>query len=354
VQKRQAFVYGTDVAGLACAELLVRNGWGVTLLQPTPRIDPSRVASAWLRTAWRIDGVDEAVAHREANRVLRSAKQIYGHVFATAVNLKLRPGRIEHEPQTRGWFEPLEVTYVRPNGLRHSFERISDLALRVEDVRRGLIAALGAARYVDASRYRLHYDERQTSILIGGERHSPELLVLTEASALQRQLRQLGGGRHGHLFQNEQGTVCSTKPLALPRLVCFDEDGRAVLVHVVQPATKSGEQSTLFAPTSSVSDTADQPTLLRALHAQLGLETNLEATSTTLPLVDVRLRAWPRQRRIVGKVNRNTIWATVPHVAVFPVLIERLAKFLQLRTDLGGPIAFLRAGGELRPTIKGR
>ncbi|MGV0985086.1 MAG: FAD-dependent oxidoreductase [Limnohabitans sp.] len=211
-------VVGSGVAGLGIAELLVRNGWHVTLMERDTEIggDASRRTQDWWHTGWLYAGMPDASAQRGCGEALGWHRALYGEeamsswrtfsdmLFAYATDDLVRGANAAW----RAWVSTGPLRRMRQAGMageeieppealaelmrmweqsedgtsRYRTIRTTDGGIDTARVMRWLADRLGDADVVTGAEARLTTTKGRTTVRLNGFAYSADLVVVAAGS----------------------------------------------------------------------------------------------------------------------------------------------------------------------------
>lgn len=390
-----AFVLGSGIAGLTSAELLSRNGWRVTILETSHDLggDASRSTQNWLHTGWLYAALPSRAALLACHRALQLFRPIYGRVLSPdTLNVERGPDGVSYPTSPHGWFASERVHYLyaletaellTPEGrawkrrlssvafprlrrLGHATDAVTDLSANLVElldrwegdgdghsrylVVRSTDAQLNTRRVLDSllgllgvgtqvitnASYQLTTRRGRSTIVLDGESHTPDLVVMATGRGLPAQLAQIGKRSTAAQFKSVCCPVVVLKrALDLPNLIRFTPYLPDTVNHIKYEVRGLGLRSTIgsydYYPAEQRPDIS--PFLTRVFK-RFALQPNDVATVYYGTKTEFTGPAERRYAQAVEQVNGNTFWAIPGKFSLFPLLAHELAERLGLRTDL--------------------
>ena len=390
-----AFVLGSGIAGLSVAEILSRNGWRITLLESSPELGghASRATQNWLHTGWLYAALPCDAAMRGCHRALGLFHSIYDSVLGSeTVNLEFGPGGVSFPQSSTGWFSPERVQYIyalstselsfwqrltwrhyldlvplrrlralgydthpaqeippnlrnllnyweRSDGGHSKYSVIpsTDAQIQTRRVMNSLLMLLGErTEVVRRAEYDLLRQGERSVIRIGGETHSPDLLVIASGKSIPEQLQQLGRAAMASQFKSVRSPIIVlNRELELPSFIRFTPQLLTTVNHIKYTMDGVGTLSTLGSyeyyqagQEPDISPFADRVCERLNISPRLVLDryygTKTEFTGS----------AKRRYNHAVDRVNANSYFAIPGKFSQFPLLVHDFAKQLGLRTNI--------------------
>jgi len=404
MKRGHAFVLGSGIAGLSIAELLSRNGWRITLLETSAELggDASRCTQNWLHTGWLYAALPNRAAMLACNHALRLFQPIYGHLLSPdTLNVEARAAGVSYPAASAGWFASERVHYLyatataelsmlqRLGWKRHlelvAFRRLrrlgyetaacstlapglvellnywegdasghskytvvrsTDAQINTRRVLDTLLGLLGeSAEVVREAEYSLTTHEQRSSLLIGGERHTPDLLVLATGKSVPQQLALLDSTQMARKFKS----ICSPivvlkRALELPNFIRFTPKLPETINHIKYDVRGVGPRSTIgsyeYYPADQLPDISP---FINRVCRRLNLAVSDVASVYYGTKTELTGAGERRYNHAIERVNANTFCAIPGKFSQFPLLVHEFAARLGLRTDIDAP-----ARGRLR------
>ena len=390
-----AFVLGSGIAGLSVAEILSRNGWRITLLEASPELGghASRATQNWLHTGWLYAALSCDAAMRGCHRALGLFHAMYDSVLGPEfLNLEFDGRGVSFSHSPVGWFSPERVHYVYALATselsfwqrltwRHYLEHVplrrlralgysttpaqeippkllnlldywergdsghkkyavipsTDAQIHTRRVMNSLLRLLGERTEVlRGADYDLVRHGDRSTILIDGESHKPDLLVIASGKSIPEQLRQLGRNAMAGQFKSFRSPiVVLNRELELPSFIRFTPRLPATVNHIKYKMDGVGTFSTLGSyeyyqagREPDISPFADRICERLGISSQSVLDqyygTKTEFTGS----------AKRRYNHAVEQVNDNTYFAIPGKFSQFPLLVHDFAERLRLQTNI--------------------
>jgi len=305
VKRGHAFVLGSGIAGLSLAELLSRNGWSITLLETSAELggDASRCTQNWLHTGWLYAALPNRAAMLACNQALRLFQPIYGHVVPPeTLNVDASARGVSYPAANAGWFASERVHYLYATataelsllqrigwkshleavafrrlrrlgyettactalspGLaellsywegdpaghsKYTVVRSTDAQINTRRVLDSLLGLLGeGAQVIRQAEYSLATHAGRSSVILGGERHTPDLLVLATGKSVSQQLVELDAASMARKLKS----ICSPivvlkRALELPNFIRFTPKLSETINHIKYDVRGVGQRSTV-------------------------------------------------------------------------------------------------------------
>jgi glycine/D-amino acid oxidase-like deaminating enzyme len=396
MKRGHAFVLGSGIAGLSIAELLTRNGWTVTLLESASELggDASRSTQNWLHTGWLYAALPTKAAMLGCYRALQLFHSVYGAVVSPAtLNLELGERGVSYPASAdEGWFAServhylyatatAELTVLQRLGWKHHLEavafrrlralgydtdptttisphlsslldywegasdghrkytvvRSTDAQINTRRVLDTLLSLLGdKAEVVCNAKYSLATRGGRSTLKIGGETHTPDLVVMATGRGISEQLIELGAAATASKFKS----VCSpivvlNRALDLPNFIRFTPQLPATVNHIKYDIRGIGPRSTIgsydYYPAGQAPDIS--PFTIKVCR-RLGVATSDVANVYYGTKTEFTGSLARRYNHAIERVNENTCFAIPGKFSQFPLLVHEFADRLGLRTDI--------------------
>jgi len=394
-KQRHAFVLGAGIAGLSLAEILSRNGWKITVLESSRELggEASRATQNWLHTGWLYAALPGSAAMLGCHRALGLFHATYDSVLPSSVlNLDLASGGVSYPPSAQGWFSPEVVQYLyalstwelstlekrtwraylaavplrRLRALGYSTKRCSaihpklaalldhweggangqdkyaiipstDAQIHTRRVMNSLLGLLGErAELVLGAKYELVAKNGRTVVMLNGEAHTPELVVLASGRSIPAQLRQLAQDELASKFKSISSPIAVLdRELDLPSFIRFTPRVAHTVNHIKYRIEGRGVLSTLgsyeYYPAGQEPDISPFVERIcgllsiapaRVLDTYYGTKTELTGSAER------------RYNHAIERVNENAYFAIPGKFSQFPLLVHDFAARLGLRTDI--------------------
>lgn len=399
MKRGHAFVLGSGIAGLSIAELLSRNGWAITLLESSPDLggDASRSTQNWLHTGWLYAALPNRAAMLGCHRALRLFQPLYGHLLGPDVlNVEVSAAGVGYPAAPLGWFSSERVHYLYatatselsplqrfgwkchldavafrrlrrlgydtapcaalspglqelmnyweqdPAGYsRYTVVRSTDAQINTRRVLDTLLGLLGErAQVICRADYALCARDGRSSVLMGGELHTPDLLVLATGKNIPTQLTALDRERTARRFKS----ICSPivvlkRALELPNFIRFTPELPQTINHIKYDVRDAGPRSTIgsyeYYPADQLPDISP---FVNRVCRRLNVPTSDVASVYYGTKTECTGSAERRYNHATERVNDNTYWAIPGKFSQFPLLVHEFAKRLGLRADVQAPL----------------
>jgi hypothetical protein len=392
---KNAFVFGTGIAGLSLAEILSRNGWRITIIDSAPEVggDASRSTQNWLHTGWLYAGLPYASAMEGCATSLRLFRRTYGAVLPSeVVNVEADDRGVTYPPSSCGWFSPERVHYAfavssydlsalqkatwksyldhvvlrRLRRLGYPTEPLSELPQGFVDlmahwegdpsghtkyrvipstdaridtkrVLGTLLKLLGEkTTVITSASYELLLQGDRTAVRIDGELHTPDVCVLAAGSSIPQLLTALGAESVAKDFKS----VCSPivvlrRALDLPNFIRYTPNLPETINHIKYDVAGQ-EVSTIgsydFHP---VDRRPDISPFVEKVCGRLAVSPADVVGSYYGTKTELTGKLARRYNHAVGVLNANTFFAIAGKFSQFPLLVNEFADKLGLRVDIG-------------------
>jgi glycine/D-amino acid oxidase-like deaminating enzyme len=392
---RHAFILGAGIAGLSLAEILSRNGFRITVLESASVLggDASRATQNWLHTGWLYAALPGSAAMLGCHRALGLFHATYDSVLPPSIlNLELTGRGVSYPQSEEGWFSAEVVQYLyalstwelsvlekqtwgaylaavplrRLRSLGYSTRRASaipenlaalldhweggtggrkkyavipstDAQIHTRRVMDSLLALLGErTELVLGAKYDLVQKDGKTVVLLDGEAHTPDLVVLASGKSIPAQLRQLEKAGMASQFKSISSPIAVLdRELDLPSFIRFTPRVAHTVNHIKYQIEGRGELSTLgsyeYYPAGQepdISPFVDRICGLLNISPEHVLDTYY-GTKTEFTGAAER-----RYNHAIERVNENSYFAIPGKFSQFPLLVHDFAMRLGLRTDI--------------------
>ncbi len=393
-----AFVLGSGIAGLSLAELLSRNGWRITVLDTASDIggDASRSTQNWFHTGWLYAALPNKAAMLGCNKALKLFQQMYGSVVPRDVlNLDVGDNSLRYRSSERGWFASERVHYLyatssselsmvqrllwkrhlqavafrrlrslgyeaEPSGAlepslvellnywegsergqdKYMVVRSTDAQINTRRVLNTLLSLLGDKTEVMAgAEYTLSRHGDRTSVHIGGETHTPDLVVMATGKSIAAQLKELGSDQLARRFKS----VCSpivvlNRALELPNFIRFTPNLPTTVNHIKYDIAGVGPRSTLgsydYYPAGEAPDISP---FANRICKRLNISTSDVANVYYGTKTEFTGSLERRYNHALDQVNDNTYFAIPGKFSQFPLLACEFAERVGLHTGVTNP-----------------
>ncbi len=390
-----AFVLGTGISGLSIGELLSRNGWRVTLIDTQAWIggDASLSTQNWFHTGWLYAALPYDSAMRGCFRALKLYAHIYGHLLPTDVlNVNAGDDGVSYPLSDRGWFNPSRILYLyatsaydlngwqrlswKPYLSAMPLRRLRRLGYPVQRMRtlqpklshlldRWEGTSDGASRYwaipstdarletrrvlqtltgllsdrtsvVTGMEPELVEASGKSQVVINGDRHTPDLVVLASGRSLPMQLRRLSRGDQADRIKSIRSPIVLLKrALDYPNFIRFTPNLPHTLNHIRYALPGLGEISTVGSYDYYPLDvTPDTDRFADRMCRRLGISTSEVAGSYCGTKTEYTGALERRYNHAIAHVNANTCFAIAGKFSQFPLLVQDFADAIGLRVDV--------------------
>ncbi|MEP7052318.1 MAG: FAD-dependent oxidoreductase [Pseudomonadota bacterium] len=396
MSRGHAFVLGSGVAGLSCAEVLSRNGWQITLFEAAPDLggEASRSTQNWFHTGWLYAALPNKAAMVDCNQALRLFHAMYGGVLSPeTLNLTFRDGSVEYPASDRGWFSGERVQYLYATGTAElsrgqrlfwkdylravAFRRLrglgydvtpttvldpklarlldhweaspvgrdlytvvrsTDAQINTRRVLNSLLALLGErAEVVCGARYTLAKEGASTVIRMNGEVHRPDLVVLATGQGIAQQLTDLGCESMARRFKSVCSPIAVLKrALDLPNFIRFTPNLPTTINHIKYEIPGVGSRSTVGSyDYFQVGQAPDISSFAQRVCARLDIPTSDVANVYYGTKTEFTGSAERRYNHAIERVSDNAYFVIPGKFSQFPLLAHEFCQRLGLRSEIG-------------------
>ncbi len=394
-----AFVLGSGIAGLSVAEILSRNGWRITLLESTSELGghASRATQNWLHTGWLYAALSCDAAMRGCHRALGLFHAIYDSVLgAETLNLEFDPSGVSFPHSAAGWFSPEHVQYIyalttselsfwqritwrhyldlvplrRLRALGYDTDRATELPpnlsrlldyweradgghskyavipstdaqIQTRRVMNSLLMLLGErTEVVRRAEYDLVRHGDRSVINIGGESHTPDLLVIASGKSIPEQLQQLGRHAMAKQFKSVRSPiVVLNRELELPSFIRFTPRLPTTVNHIKYNMDGIGTLSTLGSYEYYL---AGQEPDISPFAERICQRLDISSADVLDQYYGTKTEftgsAKRRYNHAIEQVNDNTYFAIPGKFSQFPLLVHDFAERLGLQTNIANEV----------------
>lgn len=358
----RAVVIGSGVAGLGISELLVRNGWHVTLMERKPDLggDASRRTQDWWHTGWLYAGLPDSSAMEGCAKAARIQQTMYGDdtvaswaiaqemLYAYACNTSDLPRGAN--AAWRSWVTVGPLRRMKRAGFAgeeiEAPEALAELMRRWEDcddgpsryrtirstdkgidtakVLRWLAGHLGDADVVTDADIRLTQMRGQTIVRVNGLAYRADLVVVAAGAGIRTLLEPINPSV-ATSFTSVMSPIAVLRAKPWPAFIRYTANLDRTVNHMPYP-TPSGMVSTIGSHDEmKVGD--DPSSFLDKIGRMLPLD-NEDADSVGVYLGTKTEYTRGRGRRYnhaVVQVNANTVAVVPGKFSQFPLLVSEFA-----------------------------
>ena len=115
MNKKEAFIIGTGIAGVSLGEILSRNGYKVFLLENSDKIggEASLATQKWFHTGWLYAALPDQSATLGCNNAVKLFNVIYANkYFKNKINIRIDKSGVNYIAQDDGWFNNERINYI--------------------------------------------------------------------------------------------------------------------------------------------------------------------------------------------------------------------------------------------------
>jgi hypothetical protein len=220
---------------------------------------------------------------------------------------------------------------------RYRVVRSTDAQLNTRRVLDSLLGLLSdRTQVITSAAYHLTTQRGRSTILLHGEEHTPDLVVMATGRGLPAQLAQLGKRAAAAQFKSVCCPVVVLKrALDLPNLIRFTPHLPDTVNHIKYEVRGLGLRSTIGSYDYYPADQRpDISPFLNRVYKRFALQPGDVASVYYGTKTEFTGPAERRYAHAIERVNGNTYWAIPGKFSLFPLLAHELAQRLGLRTDV--------------------
>jgi glycine/D-amino acid oxidase-like deaminating enzyme len=389
-----AFVLGSGISGISIAEILVRHGWSVTILEKSPLIggDASRNTQNWLHTGWLYAGLPSESAMLGCGKAMKLYSEYRSVLGTKIVNLVANDCGMEIQESPVGWFEDERIQYVyairtnelpigtsflwrqyvenvifkRLASMKYEIERVqfvnhellelmdlwegqsrsgskyevirsTDARINTRRVMSDIVTMMGDRVSIVANAvYDVESSNDKTSIILDGQKIVPELVVMASGSGLESMLSKIGCLDSSQFKSVQSPIVVLDKALPLPSFIRYTPVLEYTINHIKykmmsEDGTSCVERSTVGSyDFFPVGRAPDIEPFVEKVCSRLGIQTSSVVGSYYGTKTEMSGSMARKYNHAVGLANKNTVYAIAGKFSQFPLLVENFVDLIGL------------------------